>query len=50
MQDLLDLDETSRMNTPAADTENWAWRLTHKQLKKLSVKRLHKWNIMFDRA
>jgi malto-oligosyltrehalose synthase/4-alpha-glucanotransferase len=50
MQDLLDLDEISRMNTPAADTDNWAWRLTHKQLKKLPVKRLHKWNIMFDRA
>ncbi len=28
VQDLLDLDEASRMNTPATETGNWTWRLT----------------------
>jgi len=28
LQDLLGLDETTRMNTPGSTTENWMWRIT----------------------
>lgn len=49
VQDLLGLDETSRMNLPAAATGNWTWRLTKKQLKEFPRKKLLKWTLMFNR-
>jgi len=49
MQDWLNLDETARMNTPAAETENWTWRLTASQLADFPEKRVLKWMKMFDR-
>lgn len=33
MQDVLELDEKSRMNTPGTPNGNWAWRFQWKQLK-----------------
>ncbi|QIA08617.1 4-alpha-glucanotransferase [Draconibacterium halophilum] len=33
MQDVLELDEKSRMNTPGTPTGNWEWRFQWKQLK-----------------
>ena len=33
MQDVLELDEKSRMNTPGTATGNWGWRFQWKQLK-----------------
>lgn len=33
MQDILELDTNSRMNTPGTATGNWAWRFDWKQLK-----------------
>ena len=49
IQDLLGLDETSRMNVPAAASGNWTWQLTKKQLKKFPRKKLLKWTIIFNR-
>ena len=49
IQDWLNLDETSRMNTPAGDGENWTWRLTTEQLLAIPEKKIKKWMLMYDR-
>ncbi|MGZ3874135.1 MAG: 4-alpha-glucanotransferase, partial [Mucilaginibacter sp.] len=49
LQDLLNLDESARMNTPAATAGNWAWRLTATGLKKLPAKQLQKWVKKYNR-
>ena len=39
MQDLLDLDENSRMNTPSSDQGNWKWKMvSDDQYEKLKLK------------
>jgi 4-alpha-glucanotransferase len=43
LQDWLGLDESTRMNTPATIENNWLWRLTSKDLKKLPRKKIKKW-------
>jgi 4-alpha-glucanotransferase len=40
LQDVLNLDETARMNIPASSGSNWAWRLTPGQLTKEAEDRL----------
>jgi malto-oligosyltrehalose synthase/4-alpha-glucanotransferase len=49
LQDLLGLDQSSRMNTPASVENNWVWRLKRGQLKKEHQKRLLKWTKIFGR-
>ncbi len=38
MQDMLNLDETARMNTPGVSSGNWGWRLTTSDLDELADK------------
>jgi malto-oligosyltrehalose synthase/4-alpha-glucanotransferase len=49
LQDLLDLDESGRMNMPAATQGNWLWRITPKAFKQINSKRLKKWTERYDR-
>ena len=49
VQDLLGLDQNSRMNTPASVENNWVWRLKRGQLNKEHKKRLLKWTKIFGR-
>jgi malto-oligosyltrehalose synthase/4-alpha-glucanotransferase len=49
IQDWLNLDESSRMNTPAGDSDNWTWRLTSEQLANIPEKRIKKWTLLYDR-
>jgi 4-alpha-glucanotransferase len=41
MQDLLDLDNTARMNTPGTTEGNWTWRYRHEQVDRDLIERLH---------
>jgi 4-alpha-glucanotransferase len=50
MQDVVGLDENSRMNTPASVEKNWNWRLKPKQLNGKYSKRLREWVKMYNRA
>jgi malto-oligosyltrehalose synthase/4-alpha-glucanotransferase len=50
IQDWLDLDEKSRMNTPAGDGENWTWSLTNKLLKTFPLKRAKKLMRLYNRV
>jgi 4-alpha-glucanotransferase len=43
LQDILGLNEKSRMNTPASTTKNWTWRMEPDALTKTIAKRLAKW-------
>lgn len=49
MQDVVGLDEKSRMNTPASVDSNWAWRLQTNQLKEKYSNRLKEWVKVFNR-
>jgi malto-oligosyltrehalose synthase/4-alpha-glucanotransferase len=49
VQDLLGLDESARMNTPASAENNWAWRLTLGQLGADSSRLLKEWTRIFNR-
>jgi malto-oligosyltrehalose synthase/4-alpha-glucanotransferase len=49
VQDLLGLDQFSRMNTPASISDNWLWRLKSGQLNKIHLKQLSKWTSMYKR-
>lgn len=49
MQDILNLDENSRMNTPASGENNWGWRLVPGQLNIDAEKRLQEWVWLFNR-
>lgn len=44
MQDLLDLDSSSRMNTPGKAVGNWLWRMTPHQLSLAGAERLRALN------
>ena len=49
MQDLLGLDENSRMNIPAATEGNWLWRYEPSELKSKQIKQLRKWTQIYNR-
>ena len=49
IQDLLNLDETARMNLPGAVEKNWLWRLKPGQITKEAEKRLKEWTILYNR-
>ena len=49
LQDLLNLDETARMNIPASAEHNWAWRLLPGQLNSEAAETLRKWTVRYNR-
>ncbi|MEJ7681170.1 MAG: 4-alpha-glucanotransferase [Segetibacter sp.] len=49
MQDVLGLDETARMNTPASGENNWQWRLQHGEITYENERQLKEWTILFNR-
>jgi 4-alpha-glucanotransferase len=49
MQDVLGLDEKSRMNTPSSNENNWAWRLTPGQLSGDAEYQLKEWTFIYNR-
>jgi 4-alpha-glucanotransferase len=49
MQDLLYLDEVSRMNTPATTSGNWLWRITPQEIKQFNSRRLRTWIKKYNR-
>jgi malto-oligosyltrehalose synthase/4-alpha-glucanotransferase len=49
MQDVLGLDENSRMNKPSSGDNNWNWRLMPGQLTVESENQLKEWTLIYDR-
>ena len=49
IQDVLNLDETCKMNSPGSSDDNWEWRLRPGQLKKENEDFLKHLTILFDR-
>lgn len=49
VQDVLGLDETARINTPAATENNWLWRLLPDQLTENEEKQLREWATLYNR-
>jgi malto-oligosyltrehalose synthase/4-alpha-glucanotransferase len=49
LQDVLGLDEHSRMNTPSSGENNWSWRLMPRQLSAEAEQRLREWCQTYDR-
>ncbi|HEY1024652.1 MAG TPA: 4-alpha-glucanotransferase, partial [Sphingobacteriaceae bacterium] len=49
MQDILRLDDTARMNTPASSNDNWLWQLMPGQIQPSMEKELRKWITIFSR-
>jgi 4-alpha-glucanotransferase len=49
LQDLLALDETARMNTPASIVNNWMWRFKPGELTQAIEKQLKEWVWLFHR-
>jgi malto-oligosyltrehalose synthase/4-alpha-glucanotransferase len=49
LQDVLNLDETARMNIPASANSNWAWRLTPGQVNRSTEDKLKQLVYMFNR-
>ena len=49
VQDVLGLDETARINTPAATANNWLWRLLPGQLTEEAENRLRSWATIYNR-
>ncbi|WP_297090739.1 4-alpha-glucanotransferase [uncultured Draconibacterium sp.] len=49
MQDVLELDERSRMNTPGTPTGNWGWRFQWKQLKTRQKNFLRETTLKYNR-
>jgi malto-oligosyltrehalose synthase/4-alpha-glucanotransferase len=49
MQDVLGLDEGSRMNVPGSATDNWAWRLLPGQINHAAEHQLREWTTLFNR-
>jgi malto-oligosyltrehalose synthase/4-alpha-glucanotransferase len=49
MQDLLGLDEGSRMNKPSSGENNWNWRLVPGQLSADAENQLKEWAYLYDR-
>jgi malto-oligosyltrehalose synthase/4-alpha-glucanotransferase len=49
MQDVLGLDESARLNTPASATNNWTWRVLPDQLSPAIEEQLRAWTALYDR-
>ncbi len=49
MQDVLGLDESARMNTPASVEKNWLWRMTTHQLTESCERQLREWVKLYNR-
>ncbi|MFD2571295.1 malto-oligosyltrehalose synthase [Spirosoma soli] len=49
MQDVLGLDETARLNTPASPSGNWEWRMIPEQLSPASEEQLREWVKIYNR-
>ncbi|GAB3256373.1 hypothetical protein GCM10027347_18150 [Larkinella harenae] len=49
VQDVLGLDETARVNTPAATEKNWLWRLLSDQLTETAERQLREWATLYNR-
>jgi len=50
IQDVLGLDESARMNTPASGENNWAWRLVPGQISAEAEHHLREWTELFNRG
>lgn len=50
LQDILGLDENSRMNTPSSSENNWSWRLLPDQLSPAHEHLLKDWVSIYDRS
>lgn len=49
LQDVLNLDESARMNTPASAESNWAWRFTNEQVNTTTESTLKEWVWLHNR-
>jgi 4-alpha-glucanotransferase len=49
LQDILELDEKARMNTPASVTGNWLWRFDSRSLTRQTEKDLRRWVKLYNR-
>lgn len=49
MQDVLKLDNSARMNTPAVIEGNWSWRMLPGQFSDTVITRIKKWTIIYNR-
>ncbi|GLU52105.1 malto-oligosyltrehalose synthase [Dyadobacter frigoris] len=49
VQDILNLEETSKMNSPGSSENNWEWRLLPGQLTKKTEKQLKHWTVLYNR-
>ncbi|MFL5808660.1 MAG: 4-alpha-glucanotransferase, partial [Flavisolibacter sp.] len=49
LQDVLSLDESARMNTPASGENNWGWRLVPGQVTGMAEENLRNWTRMYNR-
>ncbi len=49
MQDVLGLDETTRMNHPGTVTDNWAWRMNEAHITEEIEKQLRRWVELYNR-
>lgn len=49
IQDVLNLDETCKMNSPGSNDNNWSWRLKPGQLTKEAEDQLMQWTVLFNR-
>ncbi|WP_439585709.1 malto-oligosyltrehalose synthase [Dyadobacter bucti] len=50
IQDLLNLDESCKMNSPGSGEDNWAWRLVPGQLTAEAENQLKLWTKMYNRG
>jgi len=50
MQDILNLDESARMNRPSEAMGNWNWRILPDQITESTGKNLKMWTVMYDRT
>jgi malto-oligosyltrehalose synthase/4-alpha-glucanotransferase len=49
IQDLLNLDESSKMNSPGSSEDNWTWRLVPGQLTSEAESKLRMWTRIYNR-
>ncbi len=49
MQDVLELDEKARMNTPSSGDKNWGWRMLPDQMNESVMNKLIEWCTVYDR-
>ncbi len=49
IQDVLNLDETARMNIPSSASDNWVWRLVPNQINEVAEENLKNWTRLYNR-